>query len=115
MNRRAAPHVGSTEPRWRRAVVFVRATVTQPRFWLLVACLSFSGAFQVWMSAPASLWFLTPVYLVPGFWALSQLRGWRAFLGGWLLGFSANVVIFTWLIHTIQVFSNLPTFAAVLL
>lgn len=97
--------------RWQR----LQAAARQPRTWLLIACLVFSGGFQVMMSAPANWWFLTPVYLIPGFWALSQLEGKQAFWGGWLMGFSANVVIFTWLIYTIQVFSNLPTFAAVML
>jgi hypothetical protein len=57
----------------------------------LIAALSFSGCFQAVTSAPANWWPLAPFYLVPGLWAIGRLRGRRALLGGWLLGFSANV------------------------
>jgi len=50
---------------------------------------------------------------LPGLWALSQLRGLQALLGGWLLGTSALLAIFYWIVHTVKTFSNLPTPVAV--
>jgi len=75
--------------------------------------LLFSGAGQALISPPLNWWWLLPVLWLPGLWALSKLRGLKAFLGGWLLGTSALLAIFYWVIHTVKTFSNLPTPVAV--
>ena len=79
----------------------------------IVLALVFSGAVQALISPPLNWWWLHPLSLIPGLWALSRLRGGRALLGGWLMGIAANAAIFYWVIHTVQTFSNLPTPAAV--
>lgn len=84
-----------------------------PRRVLLVLALLFSGAGQALISPPLNWWWLLPVLWLPGLWALSKLRGLRAFLGGWLLGSSALIAIFYWVVHTVKTFSNLPTSVAV--
>ncbi len=80
---------------------------------LIILALIFSGSIQILISAPYTWNWLATFYLVPGLWAIGQLRGGRAFLGGWLLGIAANVTIFYWLVHTVQEFSNLGTPAAI--
>jgi len=86
---------------------------TRPAWPLLGLALIFSGAGQALISPPLNWWWLLPVLWLPGLWALSKLRGLQAFLGGWLLGWSALMAIFYWVVHTVQSFSNLPTPAAV--
>ena len=78
----------------------------------LVAGLLVSGLAQALISPPLNWVWIFPVYLAPGLWAISKLRGRRAFLGGWLMGTVANLAIFYWLVHTIGTFSNLPLPAA---
>ena len=89
----------------------------RPKRWQIAAtvvlALVFSGAVQALISPPLNWWWLHPLSLIPGLWALSRLRGGRALLGGWLMGIAANAAIFYWVIHTVQTFSNLPTPAAV--
>jgi len=80
---------------------------------LIVLAVIFSGSIQFLISAPYTWSWLSPFYLMPGLWAISQLRGGRAFLGGWLLGIAANVTIFYWLVHTVKEFSSLDTPAAI--
>jgi len=75
---------------------------------LILLALIFSGSAQALISPPLNWWWIHWFLFVPGFWALTQLEGRKAVLGGWLLGFSANVTIFTWVIHTVENFSNLP-------
>jgi len=75
---------------------------------LIVLALIFSGSTQALISPPLNWWWIHWFLFVPGFWALTRLEGRRALLGGWLLGFSANVTIFTWVVHTVENFSNLP-------
>ena len=75
---------------------------------IILLALVFSGAIQALASPPVNLWWIHWFALVPGLWALTRLSGRRAVLGGWVMGFSANVVIFYWVIHTVESFSNLP-------
>jgi apolipoprotein N-acyltransferase len=75
---------------------------------LAIAALVLSGAFQVLASAPASLWWLELFGWLPCLWVLSRLEGWRALLAGWLVGISANVAIFWWILHTVRTFARLP-------
>ena len=84
-----------------------------PPLALLVLALVVSGAGQALISPPLNWWWLLPVLWLPGLWALSKLRGLQALLGGWLLGTSALLAIFYWVIHTVKTFSNLPTSVAV--
>lgn len=85
-----------------------------PRPALLALALILSGAGQALISPPLNWWWLLPVLWLPGLWALSHLRGNRSLLGGWLLGFSALLAIFYWVVHTVKTFSNLPTPVAVI-
>jgi apolipoprotein N-acyltransferase len=78
-----------------------------PRAIILLG-LIFSGSAQALISPPLNWWWIHWFLFVPGFWALTKLEGKQAVLGGWLLGFSANVTIFTWVVHTVESFSNLP-------
>lgn len=88
-------------------------SIPSPSRALLLFALLFSGAGQALISPPLNWWWLLPVLWLPGLWALSKLRGLRAFLGGWLLGTSALLGIFYWVVHTVKTFSNLPTSVAV--
>lgn len=81
---------------------------------LAVAALLLSGTFQVLASAPASLWWLELFCWLPALWVLCRLEGWRALLAGWLVGVSANIAIFWWLIHTVKTFAYMPTALAAL-
>jgi apolipoprotein N-acyltransferase len=81
---------------------------------LVVPALLVSGTFQVLASAPASLWWLELFCWLPCFWVLTRLEGWRALAAGWLVGISANVAIFWWIIHTVKTFAYMPTPVAML-
>lgn len=81
--------------------------------WSAVAALVFSGLVQAVISPPMSLVWLHPVAWVPAFLVFERVRGRRAFLAGWLVGFSANLGIFYWLIHTLTAFTDLPAIAGV--
>ena len=80
--------------------------------WAVVALLC-SGVFQKWGSAPTSLWWLHLVGFVPALLVLSRLQGRRALLSGWLVGVAANASIFSWIVYTVETFSNLPWVLAV--
>jgi apolipoprotein N-acyltransferase len=82
---------------------------------IIPTALIFSGAIQALASPPVNAWWVHCFALAPGFWALSRLDGKRLVLGGWLMGFSASVVIFSWVVHTIESFSNLPRPVAIAL
>jgi len=73
----------------------------------LVALVS-SGVFQKWGSAPVNLWWLHLIGFIPALLVLSRLRGRRALLAGWLVGVAANASIFSWIVYTVETFSNLP-------
>ncbi len=75
---------------------------------LAVVALLASGTFQVLASAPASLWWLELIGWLPCLWVLTRLEGWRALLAGWLVGISANIAIFWWVIHTVKTFAFMP-------
>ena len=81
---------------------------------LALLALLFSGTVQALISPPLNLWPLHPVSWVPALLVLERLRGGRALLAGWLVGASAQAAIFYWVVHTVQTFSNLPTWAAIL-
>ena len=72
-----------------------------------------SGAFQKWGSPPVNLWWLHLVGFVPALLVFSRLAGRRALLAGWLVGVAANASIFSWIIYTVETFSNLPWLLAV--
>jgi len=78
-----------------------------------VLALVCSGVFQKWGSAPVNLWWLHLVGFVPALVVLSRLQGRRALLAGWLVGVAANASIFSWIIYTVETFSNLPWILAV--
>ncbi len=81
---------------------------------IAVLALVFSGTVQALISPPLNLWPLHPISWVPALFVLERLRGGRALLAGWLVGASAQAAIFYWVVHTVQTFSNLPTWAAIL-
>lgn len=80
---------------------------------LVILAVVFSGAVQAVISAPLSWVWLHPIAFVPAFWALDRLEGRQALLAGWLFGIAAQATIFSWVIHTISTFSNLPLPVAV--
>lgn len=82
---------------------------------LALLALIFSGAVQALISPPLNWWFIHPLALVPGLFVLQRLRGGHAFFGGLLMGISANLAIFYWIVHTVQTFSNIPTPGAIAL
>lgn len=81
---------------------------------LALAALLVSGTFQVLASAPASVWWLQLFGWLPCLWVLCRLEGWRALLAGWLVGVSANIAIFWWVIHTVKTFAYMPSPVAAL-
>ena len=81
---------------------------------MAIPALIVSGAAQAVISPPLNLWFLQIVSFVPALLVLRRLSGGRALLAGWLMGVAANAAIFPWIVHTVQTFSNLPTWAALL-
>lgn len=74
---------------------------------ILVALLS-SGLIQALISPPLNWTLLHVMSWVPAFWVFSRLSGRRAFLAGWLVGTSANLAIFYWLIFTAHNFLGIP-------
>ena len=82
---------------------------------LIVVAVVFSGAIQAAVSAPLSWIWLHPIAFVPAFWAFDRLEGRNALLAGWLYGVAAQATIFSWVIHTVSTFSNLPWPVAVLI
>jgi len=64
------------------------------------------------ISAPVNLHWLHWVAFLPLFWALRDLPLKSAIRWAYLCGWVANLVIFWWLIETVQRFSNLPWLAA---
>jgi len=82
---------------------------------LIVVAVVFSGAIQAAVSAPLSWIWLHPIAFVPAFWAFDRLEGRDALLAGWLYGVAAQATIFSWVIHTVSTFSNLPWPVAVLI
>ncbi len=51
--------------------------------------------------------FLHPLAWIPALAVFSQLRGWRAFAAGWLVGSLAELIIYTWMIGTVERFTQL--------
>ncbi len=80
---------------------------------LVVLAVAFSGAVQAVISAPLSWIWLHPIAFVPAFWAFDRLEGRQALLAGWLFGIAAQTAIFSWVVHTVDTFSNLPLPVAV--
>ncbi len=72
-----------------------------------VLALLFSGLIQSAIAPPWSWIALHPLSWVPALFVIARLRGWRAFLAGWLVGAAANAAIFAWIVHTIDVFTAL--------
>jgi apolipoprotein N-acyltransferase len=79
-----------------------------------IPALIFSGAIQTLLSPPVNLWLLHPIAFAPAIYALRHREGGRGLLAGWIMGAAANAAIFPWVVHTVQTFSNLPTWAALL-
>ena len=73
---------------------------------LALAALLFSGLVQGLIFPPLNYYWLHPWALVPGFYVLSQLRGKRAFLGGWLIGMMAHLALFYWIAETVTRFAG---------
>lgn len=84
------------------------------KFWQAVFALLFTGLIQALISPPANWVWIHPVAWVPALIVLERVRGRRAFLAGWLVGFSANLAIFYWLVHTLSAFTDLPRSVGVL-
>ena len=80
---------------------------------LALAALIVSGAFQKWGSAPTNWFWLHLFGFVPALAVFARLNGRRALLAGWLVGVAANCSIFSWIIYTVETFSNLPLALAV--
>jgi len=80
---------------------------------LALLALVCSGVFQKWGSAPVNLWWLHLIGFIPALMVFSRLGGRRAFLAGWLVGVAANASIFSWIVYTVETFSNLPWVLAV--
>ena len=71
-----------------------------------ISALLFSGLVQGLIFPPLNYYWLHPWALVPGFYVLSQLRGKRAFLGGWLIGMMAHLALFYWIAETVTRFAG---------
>lgn len=82
---------------------------------LVVFAVVFSGAIQAAISAPMSWIWLHPIAWLPAFWAFDRLEGRQALLAGWLCGIAAQATIFSWVVHTVSTFSNLPLPVAILI
>lgn len=74
-----------------------------------LAALLVSGVSQAVISTPLNLYWLHVLSFVPALVVLSRAEGHRAWLGGWLLGASANAAIFLWLVPTVARFTTLGT------
>lgn len=77
-----------------------------------LAALLFSGVVQAAISPPWNVVALHPIAWVPALYVFSRLNGRRALAAGWLVGASANLVIFDWLPGTISRFGELPMWFA---
>lgn|GEM_PF-934760 len=66
-----------------------------------------SGVSQAFISTPANLVWLHAASFAPAIVVLSRCEGRAAWLGGWLLGASANAAIFLWLMPTVDRFTTL--------
>ena len=102
-----------------RSVLTVAATMDKnvhsspSRKSFALALLALVGVFQKWGSPPVNLWWLHLIGFVPAIVVFSRLAGRRALLAGWLVGVAANASIFSWIIYTVETFSNLPWLLAV--
>ncbi len=75
---------------------------------LVLIALLYSGLVQALISPPLNWTLLHVLSWVPAFWVFSRLSGRRAFLAGWLVGTSANLAIFYWLMFTAHNFLGIP-------
>ena len=82
--------------------------------WLRVLAVVFTGVTQALISPPASWTFLHWFTWVPFLWAVQDVRPRRRFWLGWLGGASALAAIFYWVVGTVQRFSNLPLWMAII-
>jgi len=69
-----------------------------------------AGVSQAIISTPLNLYWLQLLSFAPALVVLSKAEGHRAWLGGWLLGASANAAIFAWLVPTVGRFTTLGEF-----
>lgn len=76
---------------------------------LITVALLYSGLVQALISPPLNWTLLHVLSWVPAFWVFSKLSGRRAFLAGWLVGTSANLAIFYWLMFTAHNFLGIPS------
>jgi len=67
-----------------------------------------TGLVQSLISPPFNWVALHPFVWIPAFWVYARLEGRRAFFAGWLVGTSANLAIFYWLVGTMVRFGGLP-------
>lgn len=91
------------------------AATPAPPALVLVAAVVFSGSIQALIAPPASWIWIHPVSWIPALWAFSQLSGRKALLYGWLCGIAAQGAIFSWLVDTITIFSNIPLVGALII
>lgn len=82
--------------------------------YVAIAALLYTGVVQALISPPLNWVALHPFVWVPAFWIYAQLEGRRAFFAGWVVGISANLAIFYWLVGTMQSFGGLPLAVAIL-
>jgi apolipoprotein N-acyltransferase len=74
----------------------------------VLLALLYSGLVQALISPPLNWTLLHVLSWVPAFWVFSRLSGHLAFLSGWLVGTSANLAIFYWLMFTTHNFLGMP-------
>ena len=82
--------------------------------WLRVLAVLFTGVTQALIAPPSSWTFLHWFTWIPFLWAVHDCRPRRRFWLGWLGGASALAAIFYWVAGTVQRFSNLPLWMAIL-
>jgi apolipoprotein N-acyltransferase len=82
--------------------------------WLRVLAVVFTGVTQALIAPPSSWTFLHWFTWVPFLWAVQDCRPRRRFWLGWLGGATALAAIFYWVVGTVQRFSNLPTWLAII-
>jgi apolipoprotein N-acyltransferase len=80
-----------------------------------LAALLYTGLVQPLISPPLNWVFLHPFVWIPAFWIYAQLDGRRAFFAGWLVGLTANLGIFYWLVGTMESFGGLPSGVALVI
>ena len=78
-----------------------------------LAALAGGGLAVSWASPPTGVPALSLVMWAPAIVVLGRLTGWRAFLGGWLLGACMQAGLFPWLVPTIVRFSTIPLAGAI--